>query len=228
MRAIGYVRVSTEDQAKEGVSLDAQEERIRAFCFAKGWELVGIKRDEGKSAKDLKRPGAQETIQGCQRKAFDVVVVYKLDRLTRNIRDLGFLLQDVFERYGVAFSSVQDNFDTTTASGKLVLNVMGSVAQWEREIIAERTREAMQFKRAKLQRVGAVPFGYTCVDGQLLPDEGEQAVLNRIRSLRRDGYSYEGIAERLNLDGVVAKNGGRWHGKTVFYIFKNPLPMVAA
>ena len=94
MRAVGYVRVSTEDQATHGVSLDAQEEKIRAYCVAKDWELVRLIRDEGQSAKNLNRPGMQELLCGCRARAWDVVVVLKLDRLTRSVKDLGFLVED--------------------------------------------------------------------------------------------------------------------------------------
>ena len=96
MRAIGYVRVSTEEQAQTGVSLDAQEEKIRAYCIAKEWDLLRVIRDEGFSAKDLNRPGIQEIIEGCKRKEFDVVVILKLVRLTRSVKDLGYLVEDVF------------------------------------------------------------------------------------------------------------------------------------
>ena len=113
MRAIGYARASTEDQAQAGVSLDLQEEKIRAYCVAKDWELISLIRDEGQSAKDLKRPGMQRILEGCRKKEFDVVVILKLDRLTRSVKDLGFLVEDVFGKSNVAFSSLQDNFDTS-------------------------------------------------------------------------------------------------------------------
>ena len=112
MRAVGYTRVSTEDQAQSGVSLEAQEEKIRAYCTAKGWELAKVVRDGGYSAKDLNRPGMQEVIRGCKCKELDVVVILKLDRLTRSVKDLGYLVEDVFNRHGISFSSIQDNFDT--------------------------------------------------------------------------------------------------------------------
>ena len=96
MRAIGYARVSTDDQAQAGVSLDFQEEKIRAYCVAKDWDLVSLIRDEGQSAKDLKRPGMQRILEGVRKKEFDVVVILKLDRLTRSVKDLGYLVEDVF------------------------------------------------------------------------------------------------------------------------------------
>lgn len=123
MRAIGYARVSTDDQAQAGVSLDFQEEKIRAYCVAKDWDLVSLIRDEGQSAKDLKRPGMQRILEGVRKKEFDVVVILKLDRLTRSVKDLGYLVEDVFGKNHVAFSSLQDNLDTCTANGRMVMNI---------------------------------------------------------------------------------------------------------
>ncbi len=126
MKACGYVRVSTEEQAKEGVSLDNQRKRIEAFCVAKDWTLRRIYADEGISGSSLKRDGVQELISDCKKGVFDVVVIYKLDRLTRSVKDLGTLIE-TFDKSNVAFSSVSGNFDTTTANGKLVLNILGAL-----------------------------------------------------------------------------------------------------
>ena len=126
MRAIGYTRVSTDEQSQQGVSLSNQAQKIQAYCVAKDWELAAVIRDEGCSGKDLNRPGIQEIIKGCRKRAFDVVVTMKLDRLTRSVKDLGYLVEDVFNKHGVAFSSLQDNFDTSTANGRMVMNILAS------------------------------------------------------------------------------------------------------
>jgi site-specific DNA recombinase len=215
MRAVGYTRVSTEEQAQSGVSLEAQEEKIRAYCTAKSWELARVVRDAGYSAKDLNRPGMQELISGCKGKEMDVVVILKLDRLTRSVKDLGYLVEDVFNRHGIAFSSIQDNFDTCTANGRMVMNILATLAQWERDVISERTREAMQFMKQGLKLVGAVPFGFDLKGGQLVPNGEEMGTARVIMGLRRQGKSYQRIAERLNAKGMAAKGGGRWYPKTV-------------
>jgi site-specific DNA recombinase len=137
MRAIGYARVSTDEQSQQGVSLSHQAEKIKAYCMAKDWELIRVVRDEGYSGKDLTRPGIQEIIKGCRKKEFDVVVTLKLDRLTRSVKDLGYLVEDVFNKHCVAFSSLQDNFDTSTANGRMVMNILATLAQWERDIISD-------------------------------------------------------------------------------------------
>jgi DNA invertase Pin-like site-specific DNA recombinase len=225
MKALAYVRVSTDEQAREGISLENQESRVRAFCQAKDWELIEVLTDEGYSASSLDRPGMQELILWCQKREVDVVVIYKLDRLTRSVRDLGYLVQDVFGKYGVAFSSIQDNFDTTTANGKLILNILGSVAQWERDIVVERTRDVMAHKRLSLKLIGAIPMGFDLdEDGEtLLPKEGELEVVRQIMLMREAGASYRAIVEHLNGNGISAKQGGKWYVKTVRGVLRNPI-----
>jgi DNA invertase Pin-like site-specific DNA recombinase len=225
MKALAYVRVSTDEQVREGISLENQESRIRAFCQAKDWELAEVLTDEGYSASSLDRPGMQELIQRCQKRQVDVVVIYKLDRLTRSVRDLGYLVQDVFCKHGVAFSSIQDNFDTTTANGKLILNILGSVAQWERDIVVERTKDVMAHKRLSLKLIGAIPMGFDLAeDGQtLLPKEGELEVVHQIVLMREAGCSYRAIVEHLNGSGIPAKQGGKWYVKTVRGVLRNPI-----
>ena len=216
MRAVGYIRVSTDEQANEGVSLDNQRKRIEAFCIAKDWTLVDVYEDAGKSGKDLKRNGIQQLITDAKDSKFDIVVIYKLDRLTRSVKDLGYLIE-LFDKHGIAFSSVSDNFDTTTANGRLVLNILGSVAQWERDIIVERTREALAYKRELGQKTGGdVPFGYDVTDdGTLVENPKEQKVARHIRQLRDEGMSYNAIAKALNSKGYTTKRGCSWTHKQV-------------
>ncbi|HOD79110.1 MAG TPA: recombinase family protein [Syntrophorhabdus sp.] len=215
MKAIGYTRVSTEEQKQLGISLSNQEQKILAYCTAKDWNLHSIIKDEGYSGKNLNRPGIQTIIKGCRRKEFDVVVTLKLDRLTRSVKDLGYLVEDVFNRHGVAFSSLQDNFDTSTANGRMVMNILATLAQWERDIIAERTKDAMQFMKSSLRLVGAVPFGFDLVGRDLTPDPEAMGTVQDMIRMKNSGMSYQKIADHLNGNGVTAKNGGRWHPKTV-------------
>jgi site-specific DNA recombinase len=125
IKAIGYVRVSTDEQAREGVSIEAQEERIRAMATAKGWDVLDVIKDAGYSGKNLNRPGAKRLIDACQQGTARVVVVFKVDRLTRKQRDLWHLLDEVFEANRVGFVSVTEAFDTTTAAGKAFLGMLG-------------------------------------------------------------------------------------------------------
>lgn len=216
MKAIGYTRVSTAEQAAEGLSLENQDVKIRAYCFAKGWELVDMIEDAGESAVSLDRPGMVRLIEMCQRREFDVLVIYKLDRMTRSVKDLGYLIQDIFEQCGVMFSSVMDNFDTSTANGKLILNILGSVAQWERDIISERTRDALAHKKHKGEKLGMVPFGFRLENNRLVEDADEMRLLGTMKRMRRDGMSFQKIADRLNVKPCPRpRRSMKWSKSTV-------------
>ena len=217
MNAICYLRVSTREQAEGGVSLDHQEAKTRAYCEARDWTCLRVIRDEGQSAATLDRPGLEEALAIIRRGEAQALVVLKLDRLTRKVSDLGYLVEKVFDRYEVAFSSVRDNFDTSTANGRLVLNILGSVAQWERDIISERTADALAYKKSEGRRVGEVPYGYDlAADGDtLLPNEDELAIIRKVQDRREEGATLQGIADELTGREVPTKKGGRWWPATV-------------
>ena len=210
-RAAGYVRVSTERQAGEGVSLAAQESKIIAMCQLQDARLLEVVRDEGASGKSLERPGLARLLGLVDERAVDVVVIAKLDRLTRSVRDLADLLER-FARKHVALISVAESLDTGTAAGRLVLNVMTSVAQWEREAISERTRDALRHKAANGFRVGEVRYGYRlAADGKRLePDVDEQRALTRMHELRANGLTCRQIADAMFAEGFLTRRGTRW------------------
>jgi DNA invertase Pin-like site-specific DNA recombinase len=210
MKAIGYIRVSTEKQADSGVSLEAQEAKIRAMAVVQGADLAEAIVDAGESAKSLKRPGMERLLSLVDAGLVDTVIIAKLDRLTRSVADLAELLKR-FERRGVSLVSVADSLDTRSAAGRLVLNIMVSVSQWEREAIGERTRDAMSHKRSKGERVGTIPFGFRMAEGSNLEeDPAEQDILARIRQLKAAGNTTRQIAEELNRQGFTTRRGTAW------------------
>jgi len=221
IRATGYLRVSTSEQAINGVSLDAQEEKIRAYCVAKDFNLIGVIRDEGFSGKNLQRPGVQRLITNCTRKECDVVIVFKLDRLARSVKQFAHMLEDVFEKNHVAFTSIQDNFDTSTANGRMVMNIVSSLAQWESDIISERTKHSMQYMKRNLKLIGAVPYGFDLIKGDLQPDPEELKTVQLMASLRQKGKSYQTIAATLNTKKIPSKTGKTWFPKTVMGVLKS-------
>lgn len=211
MKAVGYVRVSTEKQVDFGVSLEAQTAKIRAMAVVQGAELTEVLIDAGESAKSLHRPGMARLLALVDAGDVDTVIIAKLDRLTRSVADLAELLKR-FERRGVSLVSVADSLDTRSAAGRLVLNIMVSVSQWEREAIGERTRDAMQHKRSKGERVGTLPFGFQlAADGVALEaNPAEQSLLLRIRALRSGGLTTRRIADELNREGFQTRRGTAW------------------
>lgn len=210
-RALGHVRVSSEEQAPEGVSLDAQAERITVYANALGWELVGMVRDEGRSAANLRRPGMQGILADVARpkaRAWDALVAVKLDRLTRSVRDLCTLVE-AFERGAVHLVSIAESVDTGSAAGKLFLNIIDALGQWEREVIGERTADALAHLKAQGRRIsGRAPFGFTFgEDGAVIPCEREQQTLFRILALRASGASLSEVSKALALSGHVNRCG---------------------
>jgi site-specific DNA recombinase len=181
--------------------------------------LLDVVSDAGASAKNLQRPGLERLLALVDARSVDVVIVAKLDRLTRSVRDLADLL-DRFAKRGVALVSVAESLDTGTAAGRLVLNVMAAVSQWEREAIGERTREALGHKRAAGQRVGTIPFGYQLgADGSSLePNTAEQRVSTLLASLRDAGYTLQAIAHELNRQGFRTRRGTAWQVRTVHHL----------
>lgn len=210
-QTLGYVRVSTDKQADGGISLEAQEEKIRAMAIVQGAPIAEVIIDAGESAKSLQRPGMTWLLAQVDAGAVGTIIVAKLDRLTRSIADLAALLAR-FERRDVALVSVAEALDTGSAAGRLVLHIMVSVSQWEREAIGERTRDVMRHKRAKGERVGTLPFGrQLAADGvQLEPAPVEQRLLARMRELRTAGCTTREIAADLNANGWTTRRGTAW------------------
>jgi site-specific DNA recombinase len=210
MKAVGYVRVSTEEQAAQGVSLDAQRAKIEAYCQLYDLELVAVYVDAGASGKSLDREGLQVALGRLREGEAEALVVAKLDRLTRKVADLSVLIEEYFGQ-GRRFQllSVSEQVDTRTAAGRLVLNLLATVAQWERETIGERTSTAMKWKRANGQYTGGgVPYGYYLHDGELIPHPVEQSVIRAARHFRERGKSLRGISAALEEAGLKPRLGG--------------------
>jgi DNA invertase Pin-like site-specific DNA recombinase len=221
MKTVGYVRVSTEKQAERGISLEAQEAKIRAMATVQGADLGEVIVDGGESAKSLNRPGLQRLLGLVNAGKIEAVIVAKLDRLTRSVKDLCGLLE-LFEKRKVALISVAESLDTGSAAGRLVITIMGAVSQWEREAIGERTRDALRHKRSQGRRVGNIEFGCRLAqDGQHLePDPAEQAALAEIRRLRSQGTTLRGIASALNHREFRTRRGTAWRLESVARILK--------
>ena len=225
MRAIGYVRVSTEEQAREGVSLEMQVERITAYCESQGWGPVEIIRDEGKSGKDLNRPGMNALLALTRMGHVDVVVVYKVDRLSRRQRDLWRLLEDEFEPVEVALQSVTEPFETRTPGGRAYLGMLGVFAQLERDTIAERVKDALAGKQSRGEWVGRPPLGYDRPngDGRLQANQEELRRVQMVHELRGRGITLREVADEMNRQGENTKTGGRFHAMAVSRILRNPI-----
>jgi site-specific DNA recombinase len=220
MKTIGYVRVSTDEQVREGISLESQKAKIFAYCDLNDLDLIEIIEDAGKSGKDLNRDGIQCLIGEIKARKIDAIVVYKLDRLSRRVRDTLSLL-DLIEKKSVAFHSITERIDTKSAMGKFFINIMASMNQWERDTISERTRDALSMKIAKCERVGSVRYGYSLGDDgkTLIENPKEQVAIRLIKELQGKGYSLRTICRELTGRGYQPL-GKQWYAKTIMNIIK--------
>lgn len=214
--AIGYVRVSTEEQAAEGVSLEAQQARLAAWCLANGLDLVASYVDAGLSGKRAdNRPQLQAALDHVCR-AGGVLVVYSLSRLARSTKDT-IEIAERLDANNADLVSLTERIDTTTAAGKMMFRMLAVLAEFERDQLAERTKTAMSHKKRNGERVGKVPFGYDlAADGVgLVENAAEQEVLDLVRQLRAAGESLRAIAAELNRRQVPSKEGKPWKHSTI-------------
>lgn len=212
LRAYGYVRVSTEEQSKEGISLAVQEQRIRSYADAKEWELVKIVGDPGYSGKNTKRPGLQEILAHCQSDGLDIVIIYKLDRLSRRVRDLYEIVEDVLVPNNIGLASITESLDTSTPTGRAFFGFTALMAQLERERIGERVSDARMFRDEQGEWTGRQPHGYTLaydaegkrVKGKLTTVPAQLQMYKRARELWESGAGVRAVAKRLKVNYGLA------------------------
>ena len=181
MRVAIYVRVSTLEQAKEGYSIKAQLKRLKAYAVSQNWKVAETYIDDGESAKDIDRTDLKRMLEDMKNDKFDIVLVYKLDRLTRSVLDL-YKLLETFEKHNIKFKSATEVYDTTNAMGRLFITLVAALAQWERENLAERVKMGMEQKaREGKWVINVAPFGYDLVGKDYLKiNEDEATVVKEI------------------------------------------------
>jgi site-specific DNA recombinase len=190
---------------------------VRAYAEAKALDLVEVLTDEAQSGQRWDRNGLQELIRRCESGDVGHVVVWRLDRLTRRTRHLLTLVEDLFLKRHIELHSVSESLDTSTPHGRFVLTLFGGLAQMERELISDRTRSALAYKRAQYQPTSHAPLGFRSngSKARMEPVPQELGVVHRILRERRNGGSYASISRGLNVDRVPTKRGGCWHASTV-------------
>lgn len=222
MDAIGYARVSTDGQATDGVSLDAQQARIRAWCEANGYALIGIQVDAGLSgSRSDNRPALQAALnEACKSKA--ALIVYSLSRLARSTKD-AITISERLAKNGADLVSLSERIDTTTAAGKMVFRMLAVLAEFERDQIAERTKGALAHMRTQGKRIsGTIPYGYDLApDGEsLVPNPYEQHGLQVIEGLRANTLGRRRIAAELTRLNIPSKTGVAWSPQAVGSILR--------
>lgn len=213
-----YARVSTDEQAKEGYSIGAQCKKLQQYAELNDWSGV-LYVDDGYSAKDLNRPQAIQLFKDIEDKKIDTVVVYKLDRLTRNVKNL-YELMDLFDKNDCKLISLTESLDTSSASGRFFITMLGAMAQWERETIGERTFVGMKeaIKAGKVN--GRTPFGYRKVDGKFTIHEQEAEMVRTIFDKYNRGMGVDTIIKDFQKDGLVPIDKP-WDATKVFRILES-------
>jgi len=221
VRVAIYTRVSTEDQAKEGFSLEAQRERLVAYCEAQGWDVVAIYEEDGHSGRSTRRPAYQRMME--ERTKWDVILVMKMDRIHRNSKNFMIMMEDL-EKWGKKFTSMNESLDTSTAVGRFVVDIIQRIAQLESEQIGERTYMGMRQKAESSKRfIGFnVPFGYRLKDGKLVQIEEEACHVRSAFSLFLNGQTLDWIAWNFNKNLVRTRRDGIWSVWSISRMLHNP------
>ncbi|WP_067564539.1 recombinase family protein [Ferroacidibacillus organovorans] len=218
-----YCRVSTDEQAKEGVSLDEQKARLHAYCRAMGWATEAVEYiDDGYSAKNMERPALERLLRHVKAGRVERLMVTKLDRLSRRLLDLLTLIE-LFQNHDVSFVSTSESFDTATPSGRLTLQVLGAVAEFERERIRERVFDNMLHAAKMGKWLTQAPYGYRLDAKKLVICEMEALLVQRVfRMFVEDGLGYFQIAKKLNQEHIPSRNGKAWSIRSVKIMLSNP------
>lgn len=220
MRCAIYRRVSTDEQAEKGFSLENQRLRLESFAISQGWSVIGDYVDDGFSAKDTNRPDFMRLMNNLDN--IDIVLVYKLDRFTRSVKDLNEVLE-VFNDRNVSFKSATESIDTSSATGRMILNMIGTAAQWERETISERVKDVLTKMREKgIFPTGKPPYGYSIDKDRRIMQIPEEVEIVRyiFKSALTNGQKQ--IAKQLREVGSKTYHGAEWYGSNVGRMLKNP------
>lgn len=223
MKAAIYIRVSTEEQAIEGYSIEAQKNRAIEYCSKMGYDIVGFYVDEGISGKSLNRPKVQELIQDVKKRKFDIVVLYRLDRFTRSLKDLANIIE-LFDKYNVQMKSTSEDLDVSSLSGRAMVQMLGVFAEFERGSIAERVAMGLEQRmREGLYKSPRPPFGYTYdkVTKSYLIDPPRAELVREIFRLHQSGKGVDSICKIMNERGIKTSYNSEFHRTFVKRMFTN-------
>ncbi|QHT58622.1 recombinase family protein [Paenibacillus lycopersici] len=217
-----YVRVSTEEQAEEGYSIDAQLENLRGFCKAKGYSIIKEYRDEGISGKSIQgRKGIQSLLEDARLGIFSNVIVWKTSRMSRVQIDL-LQIVSTLQKQGIGFISMTEQFDTSSPSGKAMFQMLGTFAEFERNQLAENVKLGMRQKARQGEWCGGTILGYDIEEGKLIPNEKEAFIVQKIFELYCQCKGLKSIANQMNHEGYTGKNGNPFSVNSIRTILHNP------
>ncbi|GAE93884.1 phage DNA invertase [Gracilibacillus boraciitolerans JCM 21714] len=218
-----YARVSTEEQASEGYSIEAQKQLLRDYAKHRNIQIIDEYIDEGRSGKSIEgRPQMLRLLRDAKDTKFDAVITYKLDRLARKTRD-SLEIIETLERHNVQLMSYSESIDTSTPGGKMFYTVLSSISEMERSTIIDRVKMGMNQRAKQGKWNGGIVFGYNVVDKELVVNEDEAAIVQDIFNLADKGYGFKKIAYDLNKRGIKTKKNKEFSTISIKTILNNPM-----
>lgn len=223
MKILGYIRVSTKLQSEKGNSLKLQKSKIKDYCRLNDFELIEIYEDKGISGMSIdKRDGYKEMVNYLTNNDIDGIVVWSLSRLGRKMKDVVEFM-DILKRNNINFFSIKENLSNNDKVGSLIMNILGSINEFEVEVIRERIKDVKRNKKQNGEVYGRLQYGWDNVDGKLIKNDIEFSVIKRIKNLKSRGYSWRKISNRLNEDGIRSKEGKIWYDGSLYNMMRSYL-----
>lgn len=221
MKILGYIRVSTKQQSEKGNSLKLQKSKIKDYCRLNDFELIEIYEDKGISGMSIdKRDGYKEMVNYLTNNDIDGIVVWSLSRLGRKMKDVVEFM-DILKRNNINFFSIKENLSNNDKVGSLIMNILGSINEFEVEVIRERIKDVKRNKKQNGEVYGRLQYGWDNVEGKLIKNDIEFSVIKRIKNLKSRGYSWRKISNRLNEDGIRSKEGKIWYDGSLYNMMRS-------
>ena len=221
MKILGYIRVSTKLQSEKGNSLKLQKSKIKDYCKLNDFNLIEIYEDRGISGMSIdKRDGYKEMVNYLTNNDIDGIVVWSLSRLGRKMKDVVEFM-DILKKNNINFFSIKENLSNNDKVGSLIMNILGSINEFEVEGIRERIKDVKRNKKQNGEVYGKLQYGWDNINGKLIKNDFEFRVIKRIKNLRSRGYSWRKISNRLNKDNISSKDGGIWYDGSLYNMMRS-------
>ena len=221
MKVLGYVRVSSFNQKQKNNSIPLQTKKINEYCKLNDYELTDIYKDDGISGMSIdKRNGYKNMIQYLNDNEIDGIVVWSLSRLGRKMKDVVEFM-DILKKNNINFFSIKENLSNNDKVGSLIMNILGSINEFEVEVIRERIKDVKRNKKQNGEVYGKLQYGWDNINGKLIKNDFEFRVIKRIKNLRSRGYSWRKISNRLNKDNISSKDGGIWYDGSLYNMMRS-------
>lgn len=221
MKVLGYVRVSSVTQKIKNNSIPLQKRKINDFCKLNDFDLVEVYEDDGISGMSIdKREGYKKMTTFLKENQIDGIVVWSLSRLGRRMKDVVEFM-DYLKTNDIRFFSIKENLSNDDKIGSLIMNILGSINEFEVEVIRERIKDVKRNKKDNREVYGRLMYGYDNVNGKLIVNQNERKTIKRIKNLRSRGWSWRRISNKLNDDGIRSKENKIWYDGSLYNMMKN-------